>query len=299
MDRPSKLNEVSLVSANFGNGLAYKDVLMDWFRFLGGKPGEVVVVDGGSDISTQTVYWELYKAGLIDKLQVIQSNHEENNKETCYIQEYTVGAIASKPYLLWFKIDTLPYREGHDNWLEEAINYLDRDDVFAVGGAFNRAWEHREAWPGWYFCGACTINFCLMKRSTFIATMQEFAGSYIDCGFKGEHPFGRFLVEKAFIEYMAAHKVYTLCKIEDPTWTIFHTNAQNKDLQTIRQRYLEREDVERYINPALSKDVTQFLYYGKPPENAGIVKQLQIAFGQTSIGFYWRRFKHRVLSGKR
>ncbi|MEG4810189.1 hypothetical protein QUA82_23840 [Microcoleus sp. F8-D3] len=287
----SKLSQVSMVSANFGNRLAYRQILLDWFNFLGGKPGEVVVVDGGSDSDTQKLYWELYQEGLIDKLQMIPPHHKDNDKERCFIQEYTAGVIASNPYLLWFKIDTLPYREGHERWLEEAIDDLDRDNVFAVGGAFNRSYPHFEAKSGWYFSQACTINFSLMKRSTFVAVMQEFAGEYIASGFQGEHEFSRFLLEIAFSAYMERHKVYTLCKIEDPTWTVFHTNAQDEYLQEVRNKYLARQDIETFMNPCLSKDINQFLYYGKPPLKSGSLKKMQIILGETKAGSYWRELK--------
>lgn len=287
----SKLSQVSMVSANFGNRLAYREILQDWFNFLGGKPGEVVVVDGGSDRDTQQLYWELYQEGLIDKLQVIPPHHVDNDKERCFIQEYTAGVIASNPYILWFKIDTLPYREGHESWLEEAIDELDRDDVFAVGGGFNRAFPHFEARSGWYFSQACTINFSLMKRSTFVAVMEEFAGEYIASGFQGEHEFGRFLLEMAFIAYMERHKVNTLCKIEDPTWTVFHTNAQDEYLLEVRDRYLAREDIATFMNPCLSNDMNQFLYYGKPPIQSGTLEKMRMFLGETKAGSYWREFK--------
>lgn len=298
VSQASKLSEVSLVSANFGNGLAYRDILLDWFKFLGGKPGEVVIVDGGSDIDTQKMYWKLYQEGLIDKLQLIPPHHQDNDKERCFIQEYTAGVIASNPYILWFKIDTLPYREGHDDWLEKAIADLDREDVFAVGGAFNRTYPHFNDRPGCYFSEACTINFSLMKRSTFMAVMQEFAGEYIASGFQGEHEFGRFLLEKAFSAYMDRHKVYTLCKIEDPTWTVFHTNAQDKYLQIVRKKFLAREDIKTFMNPCLSNDINQFLYYGKQPIQSGLVKKMKMAFGNTKAGSYWRQFKNSWLADK-
>jgi hypothetical protein len=294
----SKLSEVSMVSANFGNGLAYREILLDWFKFLGGKPGEVIVVDGGSDSDTQKVYWELYQEGLIDKLQIIAPHHQDNDKERCFIQEYTAGAIASKPYVLWFKIDTLPYREGHDGWLEEAIDYLDRDEIFAVGGAFNRTFKHFDAWPGWYFIQACTINFSLMKRSTFVAVMEECAGEYIASGFQGEHKFGRYLLEAAFIAYMEAHNQYTLCKVEAPSWTVFHTNAQDEYLQEVREKYLAREDVKTFMNPCLTKDISQFLYYGKPPVRSSMIQKMRMAFGETKLGGYWRDLKKSLVSWK-
>ena len=80
-----------MVTPNFGDAIVFADILQDWFQFLGGKPGEVVVVDCGSDIETHAVYWRLFQEGLIDKLQVIRSNHEDNatGKESGYIKEYT------------------------------------------------------------------------------------------------------------------------------------------------------------------------------------------------------------------
>jgi hypothetical protein len=298
----SKLDEVSLVVRNFGDGLVFEDVLHDWFRFLGGKPGEVVVVDSGSNAETQATYWKLFQEGLIDKLQIIQPTHEENNHERGYIQIYTAGSIASKPYLLWFNIDTLPYREGYDNWLEESIDYLERDDVFAIGGAFNLPSKHHDAWPGWYFSHKCSLNFALMKRSTFMAAMHEYAGDYIASGFLGENPAAatdqsRFLLEVALEQYMQRHKVYTLCKVEDPNWTIFHTNTHEERLKKIREKYMARQDIERYMNAGFSEAEPipeRAVYYGQPSVRIGLVKKLRISFGETPVGLYWRQLKQKL-----
>jgi hypothetical protein len=303
-ERVSKLDDVSLVTNNFGDALVFADILLDWFRFLGGKPGEVVVVDCGSDRETQTIYWNLFKEGLIDKLQLIQSNHEDNygGIESGYKKEYTAGAIASKPYLLWFHVDTLPYREGHDNWLEESISYLERDEVFAVGGAFNLPSKHHDAWPGWYFSDKCSLNFALMKRSTFMKATHEFAGPYIMAGFKGENPAevmvpgkARYLFEVAFEEYIQRNKMYTLCKVEEPTWTVFHTNTHEERLKKTREKYLARKDIERFMNAGFSNEEPRpdrAIYYGQPP--IGIIKRLRIMFGRSLVGPYWQQLKQKL-----
>jgi hypothetical protein len=276
---------------------------------LGGKPGEVVVVDCGSDRETQTIYWNLFKEGLIDKLQLIQSNHEDNygGIESGYKKEYTAGAIASKPYLLWFHVDTLPYREGHDNWLEESISYLERDDVFAVGGSFNLPSKHHDAWPGWYFSDKCSLNFALMKRSTFMKATHEFAGPYIMAGFKGENPAevmvpgtARYLFEVAFEEYIQRNKMYTLCKVEEPTWTVFHTNTHEERLKKTREKYLARKDIERFMNAGFSNEEPRpdrAIYYGQPP--IGIIKRLRIMFGRSLVGPYWRQLKQKLTLSSR
>jgi len=302
------LEDVSLVTNNFGDALVFANILQDWFDFLGGKPGEVVVVDCGSDRETQEVYWQLFQEGLIDKLQVIQPYHEDNygGVESGYKKEYTAGAIASKPYLLWFHVDTLPFRKGHDLWLAEAISYLDRPDVFAVGGSFNLPSRHHSAWDGWYFSHKCSLNFTLMKRSTFMEATHEFASSFIVSGFRGDNPadaFGegrsRFVFELAFEQYIQRHNKYTLCKIEDLNWTVFHTNVHGERLQKTREKYLARQNIKPYLNIGNSSNqpmASQLRYYGQP--SVGLLKKIQIWFGNSLLGIPWRSLKKLLIGQK-
>jgi hypothetical protein len=277
------LDQISLVVANYNDGIALDVVLYDWFKFLGGKPNEVLIIDGGSNKTTQSAYQNLFNKGYIDKLQLIQSGHKENDKDTCYIQEYYAGALASNPYVLWFKFDTLASRSGHDQWLSEAIEHLETDDVFAYSGAFNRSWESTKFDTNFYKCSSCTINFALMKRSVFMNSMQEYAGDYILNGFSGTHEFGRFLIEKSFIAYMKDHDMYTICKIEDETWTIFHTNAHEEKLIQVREKFLARDGLKKYMNPALSNDPSFFAYYGSPIMESSLLKKAQINYGRTKM----------------
>jgi len=291
-----------MVTANYGEGLVFADIINDWFEFLGGKPGEVVVVDCGSDRETQTVYWKMFEEGLIDKLQLIHPNSNDFGKDKGYIKEYTAGAIASKPYLLIFKTDTIPYRKGHDGWLEEAISYLDREDVFAIGGSHNLPAKHHDAWPGWYFSHKCSYNFALMKRSTFIAAAHEFANTFILSGFKGENPAAatgqdRYFIEVAFEQYIQRHQVHSLIKVEDLNWTVFHTNTHEERLKQVREKYLAREDIERFMNTGYSDkepNPAKALYYGLPPEKVGLMKKVKIAFGQSAFGPHWRLLKKKL-----
>jgi hypothetical protein len=301
----SVLNQVSLVTANYGEGAVIADVLTDWFEFLGGKPGEVVVIDCGSDQDTQAICWNLFQQGMIDKLQLIHPSSDDFGKEQGYIKEYTAGAIASKPYVLVFKTDTLPYQEGNSDWLIEAIEYLDRDDVFAIGGSCNMPCKHHDAWPGWYFSHKCSYNFALMKRETFMASAHEFANDFILSGFKSENPAAktgqdRFFIEVAFEEYMQRHHLYTLMKIEEENWTVFHTNAHDEQLRQIREKYRARKQIGKYMNSGFSDaapdPAKNLLYYGHPPES--LAKRVRAAFGNSSFSPYWRSFKQQLLKHK-
>jgi hypothetical protein len=303
MSQESVLDQISLVARNYGDAIVFEKVLLDWFDFLGGKPGEVVIVDSGSPPETQAVYWDLFQRGLIDKLQVIRKDHEDHNFDRGYIQIHTAAAIATKPYLLVFNIDTLPYRQGHEGWLEEAIGYLDRSDVFAVGGSHNLPAKSSDAWEGWYFSRKCSLNFALMKRTTYMAAMYEFAGDYIASGFTSENPGAatnqsRYLLEVALERYMENHQVFSLCKIEDPNWTVFHTNVHEDRLHAVREKYQARQEIAKYMNAGYSSEPPipqNLVYYGQSPQRLGLVKRIKVAFGKSQFGSYWRQLKQQFL----
>jgi hypothetical protein len=264
------LEQLSLTAANFGNAEVFRDVFDDWVKFLGGKPGEVVVVDGGSTPQMHDIYWEMFKAHKINKLQVIHSDHPENDKNQCYFQEHAAGAIANKPYLLFFKADTLPYRQGHDDWLAEAIGYLERPDTFAVGGSFNSPAKHHDAWPGWFFSHKCSLNFALMKRDNYISAMEEFAGEFISSGFRSTNPLAgvsdpRYVMETSLETYMRNHNMFTLARIEDPTWTVFHTNVMGPKLVKVREDYYARRNIASYMNAGNYNRIYCGSFYGRPP----------------------------------
>lgn len=302
MSSPRVLDTLSLVTNQFGDCETFADVLGDWFQFLGGKPNEVVVVDCGSDRATQAQLWELFQAQQIDKLQVIQPDHADNQggKETGYIKEYAAIALANNPYVLFFHADTLPYREGHAAWLEQALDYLERADVFAITGAANLPSLHHAACEGWFFSIKCSLNFALFKRSMLLEALDEFARDYIRSGFRGENPAhatgqDRFLLEVACERYMQQHQLYTLVRVQDPTWTVFHTNAHGAHLRRVRADYLKRKNITPFMNLAIGtaeSSPPQPRYYGQ--RAPGPLKRLRIRFGQSAAGLRWRALKQRV-----
>jgi hypothetical protein len=236
---------------------------------------------------------------MIDKLVLVRPGHCDTGNHQVYIGEHTSPAIATKPYLLWFHIDTLPFRQGHEEWLSEAISYLDRKDVFAVGGSFNVHSKHHDAWPGWYFSEKCSENFALMKRSEFIRAMEEFCGGYISSGFGGNNPAAmtgqdRFLLEVAFERYIQKHQKYTLVREEDPTWTIFHTNLHGERLAKVRTDYLARKRVTKFLNAGCTGAKPPGIYYGHGAM-ASWLKRVRAQFGRSPMGPYWRTIKHVLL----
>jgi hypothetical protein len=304
MTVPEALNQISLCAANFGNAEAFGDVLEDWIAFLGARPAEIVIVDGGSSPQTHAVYWNLFQAGRIDKLQVIRQEHPDNHRDTCYVQEHAAMAISSGKYVLCFKSDTLPFRAGHDDWIVRAIECLDRPDTFAVGGSFNLPSRHHDGpWPGWYFSAKCSLNFALMKRQSFVSAMTEFGGAYIASNFTLPSPVPddgkgstRYFIETALETYMKNHGLFTLAKVEDASWTVFHTNATGAELAKVRRDYQARKDVRRYMNAGLIQPLLGGCFYGKKRDR---MKELRVAWGNSPLGPPWRAVKRWLGVGQR
>jgi|GEM_PF-807834 len=319
------LEKVSLVTANYGNGETFADVLGDWVSFLGGRPGEIVVVDAGSPAVTQNVLRGLREVGKIDQLLLLEQDHPRVGKENCFIQEHTAAGLATRPYLLFFKSDTLVYREGNEEWLMRAMELLERGDTFAVSGSFNRPCRHREvemdsapaptpalprstrgggkmedaiAAAEWYFTEKCSLNFALMKRDRYLAAIEEFGGEYVASGFTSTSPLPddgkgsrRYFIEAAWEAYMKNHGLFTLARVEDLAWTIFHTNVQGADLVGVRRDFLARRDVEKYMNAGQVVELHGGCYYGMKRDR---MKEWRVMLGATPLGKPWRALKRLV-----
>jgi hypothetical protein len=234
---------------------AIKQVLLDWFEFIGGRPAEVVYVDGGSPAGTTRRLAGLVDEGLIDRLELLNPRHWENSFDRCYIQEYRSGMLATRPYVLFIKPDMLPFRRGHDDWIREDLRQLDQPHVFAITNT--HLIQPPSSRTGPYLVSDFTsLNFALMKRPSFHDAMRGQIGAFIDTGFQGDYPahirtetrYRRALIEWAWLQHCQAHNLQTLGRAESPDWTIFHINKNGRKLLAIRRAYRSRRGLEPFFN---------------------------------------------------
>jgi hypothetical protein len=235
-------------------------VLKDWLGFIGGRPGEIVYVDGGSPPPTTRHLSRLLHDGLIDRLELLNPRHFENSYDRCYIQEYRAGRLATLPYVMFIKLDMLPYRRGHDAWLAEDLAALDRSGVFAT--TTTHLIDPPSAREGPYKVYDFTsLNFCLMKRSSWEAAMREQIGPLIDSNFRAPFPehlcedprWRRALVEWVWQAHCRRHGLRTLARAESAAWTIFHINKSGRKLLEYRRAYQARRGIEEHFDR--SKDL--------------------------------------------
>jgi hypothetical protein len=142
-----------------------------------------------------------------------------------------------------------------------------------------------------------------MKREHFIAAMEEAMGGYISSGFRGQsfaqtQDQTHYLIELAFERYMQKHGRYTLTRVEDDSWTVFHTNVHNERLEKVRDDFRQRSDVRAFMNAAnFTAQFPHGVYYGRPSPHAWH-KRMRIALGASTLGPIWRAIKQSLgLSG--
>jgi hypothetical protein len=230
-------------------------MLEDWIDFLGCRPLEVVVVDGGSDANTIAMYHELFERGRIDKLYLMQSDHPENHRYLCFIQEYYAGVMASGDYLFSFRQDTLPFRQGHDDWVDEAIALMKGDPtVFAVSGSSPGQYPLGDCGDGWWCLENTSENFALVPRRHHVESMR-ICHDFWSSGWRGVNPFAhigpiaaRCMIECAWDKYCRDRGMRVLMKKEDQSWSVFHTTERGETLMRLRERNRRREGLEPYFN---------------------------------------------------
>lgn len=257
------LERVSLAVSGIHGAGALEVVLRDWFDFLGGRPGEVVYVDGGSGPGPALDELERMKrAGMIDTLHAVAPDAWENHRDRCYIQEWRSGALCTREIIVFAKLDTLPYRRGHDDWLAQDIAALDQPGVMAISMAgapkpINIKGSERGVYVESDFVSLC---FAIMKRSKFEESMRVQMGAFIDSNFQGAYPEAiakrpevpqgllRALVELAWTEHCRARGLVALGRRQSREWQVNHVNVWGPKLLPIREAYRARIDVERTLD---------------------------------------------------
>jgi len=233
-------------------------MLKAWLDFVGRRPDEIVVVDGGTGSDSFSMYAELFQHGLIDKLYIMQPGHPENTKHTCFIQEYYSGVMASCDYLLFFKADTIPYRNGHEAWLDEYISILaGTPKLFSITGSSPGPGFLGESSEKYWCLEHTSENFALVPRRHHVAAMRMCEQFWMS-GWRGRNPFAavgkvaeRCLVESAWDRFCRRNRMHCLMQKEDDSWNVLHTHhVAGKDLN----RYLQRgNDVFPLVRPYFNR----------------------------------------------
>jgi hypothetical protein len=253
--RDGLLTRVSLCMSGYRHTSTLERVLGDWFEFLGGRPGEVVYVDGGSPLADTRRLVKLVASGLITRLETIAPDSWENHFHRCYIQEYQSGRIATGEVLVFAKPDTLPFRRGHEGWLSADIAKLAEPGVLAITNT--HLIDPPSGREGPYLVhDFASLNFAMMTRARFMEAMDYSAAEFVAGHFRGDYPesivceeqYRRALVEWCWSRFAREKGMRVLAREESPEWMIFHINKHGRKLLSIRAAMRRGEGITPHLN---------------------------------------------------
>jgi hypothetical protein len=279
------LDKLSLCTYSSGDKMV-REVLGDWLQFLGGRPSQVIFVVSPA-IGVPPVYEELRKEGVIDRLILLDPRGRSARELEPDAIRLAVDAAATD-WVLLFKLDTLPYRSGNENWLSEVMEMIDKHGLVGMTGS----WQISHLIP--LESGYCTTqkfsnNFSLIQKKGWLdaidSDQRRAPGSStpLKPEFHGNDV--RFLTEYLIESDLEQTGKRLLVKNESLDWSVFHVNVWGEQLRKVRNSYLERKGVKRYLNtakpPWKNARYPWQIHYGfpRPP----LVTRIRITLGR------WRR----------
>ncbi len=290
----------TLALCTFSTGKAQvREVLGDWLGFLPRRPERVIVSTLLDDGEPRPVYRELADEGVIDELVTLEApGLDGRTAETLgTLSALKAAADHGVDYALQVKLDTLPYRDGHDGWLDEALTVL-REGGFAAftGSMSDERGETLSDVPQgvprdrYFRTRRFSVNFALLKPGPFVARVVESLGgdwcldpaAFVG---RGGDEGSRFAVEEAMTDALKTEGRHCVARHETPDWTVFHVNVWGERLAAVRERYRRRDGIKPFLNrgditPGSRPDLWHW-QYGTPVPT--LTQRLRVKVGR------WRR----------
>ena len=279
------LDSISLCTFSTGGSLV-REVLGDWLSFLGGRPAQVLFAITPPS-GYPPVYDELRREGVIDRLIPVETRERSVREIDAEALRLVVDAAPTN-WVLLLKLDTLPFRSGHDSWLEEAIQLVQRHELFGMTGGFLIP-DLVPLERGYSVTQKYSNNFSIFRKAEWLkvigATVDQGhdpAGA-LDCRFQGDNL--RFINEFAIETYLQGTGGKMLVRHDSLDWSVFHVNVWGNALRDVRESYIRRRRVTRFFNTGKPQRRPLLYpwqkYYGFPRPPA--LRLMRIVLGR------WRR----------
>ena len=279
------LDQISMCTYSTGQTMV-REVLDDWLRFLGSRPNQVIFAVSPR-IGPPPVYEELRREGVIDQILLLEGEGRSVLEIDAEAIRLIVNAAPTE-WVLLIKLDTLPYRSGHETWLDDALERVKKYHLFGMTGSSPIA-DLVPLEDGYSTTQKFSNNFSLFRRSDWLNVIQAGIGDGYNQGpakslqFQGDniHYFNEHVIET----YLEKTGQRMLVKHDSRDWSVFHINVWGEALRRVRISYVKRQGVKRFFNSgkplrrSLRYQWQKYYGYPRPP----FFKLMRIVLGR------WRR----------
>lgn len=214
-------------------------VLEDWLNFLGPQPGSLHCFCGGNEAAKDAVS-RLCTTRGIRLILTPDEVCEDVRHDEISILRWQFEHV-SEPYCALIHLDTLPYREGDDDWLAESLAAMEENGFLFITGSSRvfRADRARET-PSQMATQRISNNFVVLRPREWLALEREYRPI--------RDRFERYYTE-AFIEHHCAEKdVWGLRLVNRPDWRVFHVQVWDTRIWAIREKFRAGQGIDAFLN---------------------------------------------------
>jgi hypothetical protein len=276
----SILNDITLCTFSTSHDMV-REVLENWLTFLGGRPKQIIC--SVSTTNYPPPHSQLQGEGLIDQIAYLEPC---NRTPQDIDPDARLAAIkaAKTNWILSVSLDTIPFRKGEENWLDDALSAVEQHKCFGFTGSFN-APDMQPLGDGYSKTQYFSLNFAIFRRTDWLKIIDTYLGSNLDGpliqNLNLKESNFRFRQEAAVVAFLRENQQYMLVRQETPQWTVFHVNVWGKQLRNVRERYLARKNIHPYLNTGMPEKKRFYpwdRYYGYPKPS--LLKRMRIWFGK-------------------
>ncbi len=280
------LNELTLCTFSTGSTMV-REVLEDWLVFLGGRPKQIIFTISPTN-NPPPIYEQLHVEKSVDTTIYL----EPKGRSVAQLEPEGVRTAieaAQTKWILLVKLDTLPFRKGHQDWLTNAIRIMEKYNCWGITGSGRIYHDACPVEQGYSKTQKFSNNFSIFPRQDWLDIQERYVGKNFDgllltdstnsIDLKGDGL--RFITEEAVETFLETSNRHMVAQWETLEWSVFHVNVWGEQLRKTRESYLARTKVSPYLfkgKPTSHSMIYPWdLYYGFPKPS--LFKRLKIWFG--------------------
>ncbi|MEM8758329.1 MAG: hypothetical protein AAGF47_11170, partial [Planctomycetota bacterium] len=222
--------------------------MADWLEFVGDPRPRLLFATTDAEARSDSVAALQRDVPGVSVLEI-----EQRGRAPIEIEAEALVAAARRAttrWLLFFKLDTLPFRIGRDRWLAEVLAQIEAAGCSGFAGSAR--WpDLTPAGDGWAKTQRFSLNFGLIERERFLRIVErESAQALEKVRVGGVRSAERFFVEAAIERDQRDAGRWNLFLPETPEFSVFHVNVWGEKLERVRERYRRRIGIGPFLNTA-------------------------------------------------
>lgn len=213
-------------------------ILEDWVDFLGRPPAALHCFCGGNDEAKATAERFCAERG-IPLVLTPDEVCEDVRRSEMPVLHWQFDRIEEE-YCVLVRLDTFPYREGSEDWLDRCIDVMEAEGLlFATSAARVFRADLPMAQDGCMKTQRLSNNFIVLRPKEWLALEARY--SHL------KDTYDRFYSEGFLETHCRETGAYGLRLVNRPDWRVFHVQVWDERMWTVRENFRAGKGIAPFL----------------------------------------------------